>query len=189
MTVIIALEHPETGEKAIATDGRCSSGTRIVSESSRKIVRAGEAYVGLSGNHLLQSVVAEHLPAHEFSGGQALALAMRKWLADAGMWKWEESDGSTATIDFNGVIVAPGGVWHVGCDFSAVRVEPGRPAVGGCGGTEAAGAAVAIIRASPRWTPDEVCREAVAVACALDAGCGGEVYVETLARKAAARAA
>lgn len=191
MTVLIALEHPDTGERAIAADGRCTSGGRIVSEVQRKVVSiGGEAWLGISGHHLAIALLRDKLRDRQYPGGDAMSLELRAAIRDAQLWKWEEEDGAVSTVDFNAVLLGPDGAWSIGADLSAVLAPAGWPAIGGSGGLEAAGAALALIRSSGvSWRPSEVVREAVAVACAFDVGCGGEVYVETMARKSAARAA
>jgi ATP-dependent protease HslVU (ClpYQ) peptidase subunit len=175
VTVIIAIEHPDTGERAIAADGRHTCGDSIISEKVEKLATNGRVVVGFSGSVQLLVAVREILRSPEgakFTSVTEVAAAARQHVDTAG-WKRNEFDGKPPEWHFWGVGIDSVGIWNIDSAFTATSVEPGRPATAGSGGPEAMGAVMVMIEAED-WRPEEVVRRAVAAAAKCTTGCGGQ---------------
>jgi ATP-dependent protease HslVU (ClpYQ) peptidase subunit len=174
MTVIIAIEHPETGERAIAADGRVCSGNAIVTESYERLATsAGPLIIGLAGKfkamQIMKVVMREKSP-----GTVEEAVAALREAINADSWTAEKDDGGRGRLDIAGIGIDRTGIYDIGSSLDFTPIEPGRPAVAGSGGSEAAGAA-AVLTATAGWSPAAVVREAVEIACRFDVSCGGEI--------------
>ena len=176
MTVIIAIEHPETGERAIAADGRHTAGDAIISEKVEKLASNGRVVVGFSGSVQLVLVARKLLGSPEgakLTSVLEVAAAVREHVETAN-WKRNEYDGKPPEWHLWGVGLDSAGIWNIDSGFAVSPVEPGRPAAAGSGGPEAMGAVI-VLTESEGWRAEDVVRRAAGAAGRCTTGCGGEI--------------
>lgn len=121
MTVIIALEHPETGEKAIASDGRSQRGDAITSERTCKLRRTpGGVVIGVAGMAAAITMLDDLLAEQDFTQAADLVAAIRK---GCGAWKAEERDGEPPRFMIEAVLLDGDGVYSMCMNAYASRIE------------------------------------------------------------------
>ena len=182
MTVIFTIEHPETHEKVIASDGLTCAGECVVNTRTDKLRRtSGGILIGYAGDHRVMNLLDEMLRDGE-SWAEVYDFCNAMWKRiRKDEWKPRESEGSASQWSARFVVVDGRGCWDVGRSFDYLLVTPGWPVAVGSGATEACGAALALIEDAKvrgeEWTPAKVAVQAVRVAAKLDTTVGGEVFV------------
>lgn len=172
-TTILALRH--RGVTVVAGDGQVTLGQQVVKHGARKVRRmhGGKILVGFAGSAADGLTLAEKLEARleEFAGDlqrASVALA-RDWRTDRVLRR------------LDAVMVAANAQQMFLLSGTGDVIEPDRPVIGlGSGGAIAQAAAEALL-AHASLGPEEIAREALAIAARLCVFTNEQIVVETLA--------
>lgn len=183
MSVILAVEHPQTGEIAIGADGQSSDGGFRCSLASAKLMELRPGWIVGAAGQLSVMRALRRLVAVPPEAPDDLAAALRTELKVDG-WTPIEDKGEPAVYNYSLVLVIGDGdwrgVWDLCSGGSVERFEPGYPLAVGSGREAASAAFLRALELRPEWSPYVEVEAAIRVAAQLCTGVGGKISVRRL---------
>ena len=192
MSIAVAVQ--KSGQIVLATDSQTSfGGSRVPADNltTKKVHHVGEAYLATTGWGLYENILDDFLAKQE-----SIELSDKKTIFEFFLRLWKDlhneypfvkdqcdkdDDSPFGSLDASFLVVAPGGIFHVGSDMSVTQFM--KYYAVGSGADYALGAISAVLDSHEQALP--VAQAAVRAAIDFDLHCSGEVACYQVAAKIA----